>query len=515
MTRSLSWLNIRRIYLSNRCSPIADLPVEVLDIIFLHYAHDIEPYLHVQEATGSSFSSRAREIVNPMILGKVNQRWRRISRGLPPLWAKIYVSYPASKHVDLARLWLSLAAASPLTLVITASAEQDTVTMHRLLDLFLSYYDAWYIVDFRLSPQLHSLLLRVPNYPPPTLSSIHVEAVKLLPSLIREEPHPIDILHSSPTLRRVDWSSPCYSLPKALKKFSNWASLVELFCSQNSVDNGTLPTVTDCLTILFSCPVLESLDIMIYPSDGRPFPTDMQLPFCHSSLQTLRVATSAKLLYQLFESVVFPKLEGLTIQHMVLDFSGNPFLTDAHPILDLLERSSCKLRDFALYTPYAIENMLLDLISASQLHHVRSLCLTGTKTEQTINLLTRKSSDPQSLTILPRLEHLTFCNNPPFSTLHVTVDLLQRMILSRITPIYSEGDSSVALLRYANLDVWEIDFWEYHALRKLQRADFTIIPVEKDLVPTLQGWIMDSLCDKYFEMRNLFLQCTSYGRYQN
>ncbi|KAF8909805.1 hypothetical protein CPB84DRAFT_1765544 [Gymnopilus junonius] len=115
---------------------------------------------HLLPRTGYSISSQAREIVNPMILGEVNQRWRRISRGLGSLRAKLYISYPVSRHADLAKPWLSLAAASPLTLVVTASVEGDFGIMGRLLDLFLSYYDAWHMIDFRLSPEFHSLLLK-------------------------------------------------------------------------------------------------------------------------------------------------------------------------------------------------------------------------------------------------------------------------------------------------------------------------------------------------------------------
>ncbi|KDR81972.1 hypothetical protein GALMADRAFT_152771 [Galerina marginata CBS 339.88] len=472
-----------RRYLSRRPSPISCLPVELLEVVFSYYAHDGGTNLlaiDFTETFASTISSHPASIVNPMTLGEVSQQWRQISRSLPLLWSKIYISHPKEDHVKRSIFWLSLARNFPLTIGISSFSgrptSEDVSAMERLLDLFISNYDTWYTVDIRVSRHFHALFFRVPNYPPPSLHSVRLEIGPSYPPSPRDE-RAVDILYSSKALRKIAWPSSHYNIPTALAKFPHWAALTHFVHHQVFLQNNL--TVNDTLAILNTCPVLESFEARIYPPDNGELLHPISLPLMHSHLRSLTAATDTVLLPRVLESLILPALELLAVHHTQFDFS-NPVLKSAAPILDLLERSSCTLQGFDLATPSTQEDVILGLIASPQLQNVSKIRLPGPKTERTISLLTRDRNYPQSLAILPLLKHLTFYSYPSFSGgLNTSIKSIKRMLLSRRNKnLLSSVDSGIpmSLLTYASLGLSRLDFWDYSQLDKLGNADFKILP---------------------------------------
>ncbi|KDR81971.1 hypothetical protein GALMADRAFT_152770 [Galerina marginata CBS 339.88] len=498
--------SVRR-FLSRRTPPIRRLPVELLEVIFSYYVHETRansPAFYISESPASMISSHPASIVNPMTLGGVCRQWRQISRSLAFLWSKFYISHPKKEHVKQSIYWLLLARNSPLTIRISSFTGKPTrkefLVMRRLFDLFILNYNSWHSIDIHVSHHFHSLFLQVPNYPPPILQSVRLELGQSLPPSPRVQ-RAVDILYSSPTLQDVAWTSAHYNMSTASKKYPQWATLTHFVHHQVFLHNNL--TVNDSITILDACPVLESLDVRIYPPDGRKLSHSIWLPLTHSHLRSFTAATNPTLLPKLIESLILPALEELTIHDTQIDFL-NPGLKTAAPILDLLERSSCILREFELLTYSAPEDVILNLISAPQFQGIRKIRLAGIKTERTIDLLTRKRADPQSLAVLPLLEHLTFFTYPSFrSPLDTSIKAIKRMLLSRRDKsILSSLDNDIymSLLMYANLELGKLDFWDYIQLAKLGNADFTIIPSYH--VPALRQWT--SL------IRGQFLQIRAY-----
>ncbi|KDR73062.1 hypothetical protein GALMADRAFT_228740 [Galerina marginata CBS 339.88] len=491
-----------RLPLARRRSPITLLPVELIEIIFGFYAHSPEIYPNTHMGTlldkgVSTFSSQTNVIVNPVVLSQVNRLWRQISLALPLLWSRMYICHPTEEHVELAARWLSLAGSQPLTLHVSSfwgkPSRAEISAMGGLLEVCLSSYDTWATIDFHLSHFFYPVFLRIPDYPPPILQSVHLNIGKPFPLTPRDE-RAVDILHSSPSLQRIDWGASCYSVPEALELFQNWTNLKHFVHWQASLENSL--TVNDCITLLHACPSLESFEAKIYPPDDRQLPAFLLnfLPLIHPRLHVLSISTSPRLLSQLLDSLALPALETLSIYHFIfIRDAYDTTLITATPILDLLSRSSvesCTIREFNLLTPSTPEQVILDIISSPQLRTLRKINISGLKTSHTLELLTRKRDDPQSLLILPCLEEITFYNHSSFSTLDASTSVIMRMLKSRRNRSPKQNSpSGMSLLKYANLGLGELDFWEYRQLKNLGSVDFTIIPTRNDLVPTLRDWI--------------------------
>lgn len=141
---------------------IEDSPPKMAQYCFTEYPellpcevyHDDPPTLvktHLNPVVGVSKNS----LTTPITLSQVCKRWQKVACPFSPLWSRIYVSDPTTKHVWLTRQWLERAGTRPLSLVLhqgdnPTSRGLDKASEEILL-LFCSHSSSWKSIDFRLT----------------------------------------------------------------------------------------------------------------------------------------------------------------------------------------------------------------------------------------------------------------------------------------------------------------------------------------------------------------------------
>ncbi|KAH6919311.1 hypothetical protein BKA70DRAFT_1215013 [Coprinopsis sp. MPI-PUGE-AT-0042] len=94
------WLLTRDASNPGRPCAVAQLPVEVLQAIFIHYQHS-----HQQDDSLQMDGCRKVAIV-PVTLGSVCFHWRQVTLTIPALWSRLWVSMPRKDDTKFLDLWL-------------------------------------------------------------------------------------------------------------------------------------------------------------------------------------------------------------------------------------------------------------------------------------------------------------------------------------------------------------------------------------------------------------------------
>lgn len=476
---------------------IQDLPPELLEQIFIFYAHDHD-HSHASEGTPATdvISAHPRHLVNPLVLGHVCSHWMAMSRTLPRIWSSIYVIEPSVKKIEMAAYWLSLSGKSPLTLSLTmgnsasTSSTRDHKDRHsrdkadaarRFVDLFVSHYDQWQHITIQLSQTnyLSSLLGEkgqlLSDHPPAMLKHLDVDYGSWMMGDGPPSDDAIIQLYSAPGLESLAWSAQWYKPTKLVSLvFPHWASLRRLTYRQPYSFNAL--KVVDAVGLLQACPMLEHFDAMLHAEHGHGHGMEVPEFLTHHHLRVLDVTLEPRT-SAFFDSLCLPALEEVSVA-FELSFGGA--VEYAEPFLGLLERSECRIQKLFFDNRGGPDDTLLEVLASHHLQHLRDLQLAGVlSTSRTIELLTRKDDAPASLSILPNLERLEFQKSVYGE--QPSTDAVERMLVSRTKKAIvgvdkqKEDHGRLSAHRHVELSLGALGVWGYYWLAKLPSLENRVI----------------------------------------
>ncbi|KAF8151045.1 hypothetical protein B0H34DRAFT_161314 [Crassisporium funariophilum] len=161
---------------------IADLPVEVLDLIFFSYIYN-----------GHGLNSNYLPLIiphgyrGPLLISSVCSHWRHVALSSPNLWSSIFVSKFWRTDIRLINLWLQRSKARPLTLGLDQRKGRDTSPLdfhytEDVLSLFATQIHRWRRISFGIKGWAVQVLFGA-SFP----SALLLDSLDLGISLTRDE----------------------------------------------------------------------------------------------------------------------------------------------------------------------------------------------------------------------------------------------------------------------------------------------------------------------------------------
>ncbi|KAL0956259.1 hypothetical protein HGRIS_002413 [Hohenbuehelia grisea] len=382
-------------------SPIGRVPPELLRTIFIECLPKDIKYLK------PSF----REA--PLVLCQVCVLWRSLAVDMSFLWSslKVTVSEQASTDIRMIDLWLKRAAAAPLS--ISCSLDlfppvKSTLVSHasKALQALAARMAFWQDVHFVI-PGTHSLLRHLPVVPAAYLHNLTID----LRNWQADEVGDLNgILHSAPSLRRLQWGNRC--------SWSGWdVGFEDILCSLRvewthltHVVFDAWINLEDTLHILRQCHDLVECDLRHF--GGRSPPNeDIDVSTPPIKLPHLRTLKLYQLhldegLGYLLDTLVCPSLEEFS---GVCGFLGQVAWPQSQ-FLDFLDRSSCELAKLTLECVGIREDQLIDCLKAinaslRRLHAIDAREML-TVTQDLLSALTWRNTEQPLL--CPQLQALHF-----------------------------------------------------------------------------------------------------------
>ncbi|KAF8200667.1 hypothetical protein BJ912DRAFT_575164 [Pholiota molesta] len=321
-------------------SPIATLPVEVLQEIFLwclpaRPSHTQSLY-HSLDLRG--FTPRSA----PLLLCQVSKLWRDSAISLPNLWTSldVYVCMgKAQPAIPLATVWLARSGGLPLSLALYQQNEStdNSDAAGEILELYKRFIHRWSAIQFDLTGPRYCRLLTSEQKSAPMLKQfrMHTSYRTYEEETDKDLFGIFGIFACAPRLSQLFVSriphltlagESCVSIP--------WRQLVSL-----SLDY--ISSVGTTLRILQKCPALMEASFKIDMLSG-PLPC---VPIYHS-LRSLSLNVAHDKIANFWDNATLPGLTQLAVYvRGPLDQYGWP----QRSFRDFLKRSECHLLHFEMH----------------------------------------------------------------------------------------------------------------------------------------------------------------------
>ncbi|KAF9262400.1 hypothetical protein L218DRAFT_403215 [Marasmius fiardii PR-910] len=358
---------------------INTIPVEILTDIFRYFqpeaffpVPDIPPLVH---------------------LICVCRHWRIVALNAPSLWSTIALRNPKHFHIAMVRQWLERSKTCPLTLSVTLhdfevpAWEVVVGRAEKILQMFRLHLRRW-----------KSIYLDIMNFPIHSQSPLVNLPISQAAPLLEE----VDVCHRKsftfhaskafweaistyPSVRRVAWTEGIRAEKTYLPSVLSVTRLnLTHIASRFVVDD-------DFMALLSGCPTLEVLHILSLHPPTSVLNTCRRI--CLSSLHEIDCSASpATLLSQLLERLEVPNLNSLTLDEF------------CDPWIELLERSSCRLRSLSVQLQGSSYTDIQDLFMSSSMMYLEELdaCRFCSADSLLQNLTWKQGTN--SLPLLQRLE---------------------------------------------------------------------------------------------------------------
>nr|GAT57186.1 predicted protein [Mycena chlorophos] len=285
----------------------------------------------------------------PLLLGRVCSSWRTAVVSTPMLWSTFHIDCKARTHLDnmknVADLWFSRSGTHPLDVALVVQNLEGVTPLLSVLGQHAPHMRSLYLytltddfkplevlqMDFRILERLAILVSgsgSVDGVVAPWPSGVTVQAFSSASTLFQIS------LHGS----RIPLV--CFALP--------WAHITHL--------DAPACGVGDLLQLLQHPPNLAHLFVTVDDWDGIP-PGVISLQVRHSHLRTFYCRFYSQNSPSFLDCLIFPSLEALAIL---------PSETSVPLSLDLLERSSARLKKLRLYPRWGMVQPLPDVSAFKQ-----------------------------------------------------------------------------------------------------------------------------------------------------
>lgn len=357
---------------------IQHLPAELMSEIFLHCMKSREFY--------DPYDIRPTRLdKTPLLVAKIDSRWRSIALSTPILWSSIALTIQPKYlkgDVLLAKSWMARSGKCPLTIYLAGNG--DLKNTMQLMEVFLLRCERW-----------HDVQLYLPSAVIRSLS----EAKNRLPRLQRLYigpmwPADVDIFENAPQLRCVYLAA---GVAPSEFKFK-WDQL-------RSCDTG-LRSTESCLELFRLTPNLE--ECIVSPASVYLHNSHPSVELAHLRSMTIRNSPACFL-----DALLVPELREVFVHPSPGQWNVTPQL------VSLLLRSSVQILSFHMKLPinYYRENMV-QILQAS--HSLVELELRGysshymDKSFFTLFAHHQDPEEPNSPLLVPALHTIRVDNMPPY-----------------------------------------------------------------------------------------------------
>ncbi|KAJ6496228.1 hypothetical protein C8R45DRAFT_926741 [Mycena sanguinolenta] len=396
--RSSTYPQIRRQHRRNRSQhelgrysyPAGRMPCDVWEEIFIHCL-----------PTSSSLptADRDRQLMTPMtaplFLLQVCRAWRKVALSLPDLWTSLSVvvrNGQAFPPLEVASGWLQRSGDLPLDLVLYQTNESDgnQELADEMLALYMRHLRRWREVRLDIANPTYGRSLKPSSHlDAPWLETFHLTTCW---RMTRNEEITQDLLRMLEGAPRLSSFSVSRLSDLIVSQDTTvaipWTQLVRL-------DLGFIPSVGACLSIMSSCPNLESCNLLVDPDQGPLPTTHIVLP----ALTSLELHIRAGELAALIDHAVFPALKNFTLY--LQDAYDNHAPWPQASFTDLLSRSKCNLERLALHDTGVQATQFIDCLQHEGVRGIAELVIHDSRdwtwdpviTPQLVQLLTVPESD--------------------------------------------------------------------------------------------------------------------------
>ncbi|KAF9054006.1 hypothetical protein BJ165DRAFT_1399315 [Panaeolus papilionaceus] len=433
---------------------IQDLSIETLTKIFSFYATQKRSSDFKGLETKMFSSVPGGYFADPTILSHVSKHWRTATLSTPTLWSTIISQRPVPSHVEMAKLWLERSGSAPLTLHIFQTITDDNTPIeyikterqaaNDLLKLYLEHMERWHTVTFFLCIGPLPAFENFPQNRLTLLTNATLNLATWTPMKTDWVDKVFKAVHSAPALESISWAASFYL--DGLPSHVPWQRLKSFELDLNDISEDPSP-LTYVFDTLKKCPQVESIKFilgMALPSVPRSLP--QPITFLNLKKLILDEALPSHLVV-LFKVITAPALEELRISLHPEDHRSPPALAQA--VGDFITRSKCAITNLGLDLD---EAQVVKILPLPGLKSLEVLFLGGTKSKQTVTLLTRATGKKASSNILPRLEYLHFIYQSDSyrqHTITAPINVIRQMIKSRTR--VQGGPLPTTELRYLRL----------------------------------------------------------------
>ncbi|KAF8636619.1 hypothetical protein AX17_003429 [Amanita inopinata Kibby_2008] len=412
-------------------SPIRQIPIEIMQKIFLHCLSD-------DEYTRPDVHSA------PLLLAQVCSPWRRVALATPRLWNSLWMQLSCSnveRRLNTMSTWLQRSAACPLSLY--AQVQSTGFDIANLFFLLLDAYRLrWKDLRLVLPSTWIEAALQVLEKGAPSLEVLRIRIARSQGNSTFQKPFTITDI-SAPRLRCLSWGITGSQRAVVLPQLSH---LTEL-----EVDYEL--SISECLDILRQCPNLETCEFWKIRNLPSVLESHSVFPIVLPRLRTFTLH-STPIGCTLLDYLTLPALTMLKIAISIDESDRNIWLQSSFN--GFFARSSCSLQSLILQDALPSESALIQCLqcvspSLTQLHLLDTRGIFVLRDDVLSLLTVRHGQDGSVYCLCPRLEVLRFGRS-----LLSTDGFLADMVESR----WRQGDLSrhhITRLRSMNPSIGTVD----------------------------------------------------------
>ncbi|RDB27083.1 hypothetical protein Hypma_005004 [Hypsizygus marmoreus] len=422
--------------------PINNIPVELLGEIFTACLRDADPLWNCGRER-PPVSNSPSNFFDPMTLGQVCRHWRAVALSMPTLWTLMRINSPRRGHLPLTQTWLERSGVCPLRLFLfqDSDSENESAVTDALVALLYTQAHRWTSINFLFMGKPPSALFKLSHESLTQLVSATLLTFRTFKTF--SEASSLDavwqVIHSTPTLRRVHWDSDyLISMPPHIP----WGQLTDI-----RLDARFSTTVI--FDILHSCQNVVDLDVNIEENSSIPSGS-VTLPY----LRHLSIWSRSPL-DPIFDHLSLPKISSLRLVRC--DSPTTP--EELSSLNDLLTRSNCYLLKLFFNDGQreseATHDNILAMLRLPRLSRLNDLKIVSHVEDQLISALTRHLDTSQDH-ILPMLEYLSLVRS------RTNAGVLGNMALSRVV-----ARNGLVRLRFLEVIHWNINPMDTAVLKRL------------------------------------------------
>ncbi|KAF8191058.1 hypothetical protein K438DRAFT_1970799 [Mycena galopus ATCC 62051] len=387
--------------------PAGRMPRDVWEEIFMHC-------LPPRFASPSDTTGRATQFTTPstapLFLLQVCRAWRKVALSLPDLWTSLSVVVrdgQAFPPLVVASSWILRSGDLPLDLVLCQTNESDgnQELADAILALYMRHLPRWREVRLDIANPTYGMSLKPSSHlHAPLLETFHLTTCWRMTRNEEITQDLLRMLEGAPRLSSFSVSRLSdLVVSEATSVAIPWTQLVRL-------DLGFIPSVGACLSIMSSCPNLESCNLIVDPEQA-PFPLPA-VPIVLPALTSLELHIRAGELAALIDCAVFPALKNFTMY--LQDAYDNHAPWPQESFVALLSRSKCALARLALHDTGVQATQFIECLQHAGVRTIAELVIHDSRdwtwdpviTPQLVQLLTLPMDADAGECLLPALTAL-------------------------------------------------------------------------------------------------------------
>ncbi|KIM38211.1 hypothetical protein M413DRAFT_447958 [Hebeloma cylindrosporum] len=259
------------------------------DRLIHRFPPEIASHVFIQYSPPSEFCDRS-DGINPLLLGAVCQKWRRLAWATPRLWTSLLIRKSNDDRLPLFTEWLERSATLPLTVTVVDGPERG-YPKEEVINILNKHSARWHDMHFVLPPHLLSrlsgssqenILLRLALSQTSTVSDFFFPKFSM-----KSKPKPRDLALTRIGLPSVDIL---------------WNNLTLASLASIGVDH--------CFELMRRAPSLESLCLRAITHSSNVFPTPHSR-IVYPRLHTLDIigVRGETLVAQILDSFCLPSLK--------------------------------------------------------------------------------------------------------------------------------------------------------------------------------------------------------------